>query len=361
MTDSPDFANPTGALRGVWSGAQHDICFLIHALPKAELHLHLEGSIAPRTAVELAARHGVAITEQDVSACYAPGDFAFFLGAFKWVTSFLRTPADFALIAEHLAEDLIAQNVVYAEVTLSVGVMSIRKQDPIDNFAAIRAATSQFLKRGLRLNWIFDAARQFGVPAAQEVARLAAECKGDGVVAFGIGGDETALPAARFAAVYDSLGTLGRVIHAGEIGPADSIREAIDILGVTRIGHGIAAMHDPGLMDHLTERGVVLEICPTSNIRTGALARQLSVPTARMAQHPLPLFLRRGVPITLSTDDPAMFETSLESEYAHASEMGVSAPDLIHLAELSFAHAFLPAADMQRYLRSLRSAAEGVA
>jgi aminodeoxyfutalosine deaminase len=360
VPDSPDSANPIDAHRGVSPSAPHDIRSLIHALPKAELHLHLEGSIAPRTAVELAARHGVTITEHDVSACYAPGDFAFFLDGFKWVTSFLRTPADFALIAERLAEDLIAQNVVYAEVTLSVGVMHIRKQDPIDNFAAIRAATSPFTQRGLRLNWIFDAVRQFGVPAAQEVARIAVACKSEGVVAFGIGGDETALPAARFVSAYESLGTLGRVIHAGEIGPAAGIREAIDILGVTRIGHGIAAMHDPRLMDYLTECGVVLEICPTSNIRTGELARQLRAPTAHMAQHPLPLFLRHGLPVILSTDDPAMFETSLEAEYAHASGLGIPAPDLVRLAESSFEHAFLPAADKQGYLESLRAVAAGI-
>jgi aminodeoxyfutalosine deaminase len=339
----------------------HDIRPLIHALPKAELHVHLEGGIAPRTAVELAARHGVTISEQDVSARYAPGDFAFFLDAFRWVTSFLRTPADFALIAERLGKELLAQNVVYAEVTLSIGVMYLRKQDPLENFAAIRGITRQFEVRGLRLNWIFDAVRQFGVPAAQEVASLAAECEKDGVVAFGIGGDETAIPAARFAKIYESLGPgVGRLIHAGEIGPAADIREAVDALGVSRVGHGIAAMHDPRLMDILAERGVALEICPTSNLRTGALARQLEVPSARMSQHPLPLFVRRGLPVTISTDDPAMFETSLETEYAHASGLGLSAPDLVRIAEASFEHAFLPAEDKQRYLRSLREVVKGI-
>jgi aminodeoxyfutalosine deaminase len=341
--------------------SQPDVRFLIHALPKAELHVHLEGSIAPRTAVELAPRHGVTISEQDVSACYAPGDFAFFLDAFKWVTSFLRTPADFALIAERLGEELLAQNVVYAEVTLSVGVMYLRKQDPLENFAAIRDATRQFEARGLRLNWIFDAVRQFGVPAAQEVARLAAECEKDGVVAFGIGGDETAIPAARFSKIYESLGPgVGRLIHAGEIGSATDIREAVDALGVSRIGHGIAAMHDPRLMDILAERGVALEICPTSNLRTGALARQLGVPAARMPQHPLPLFVKCGLPVTISTDDPAMFETSLEAEYAHASGLGISAPDLIRIAEASFEHAFLQAEEKQKYLRSLRAAVKRI-
>ncbi len=327
------------------------------------MHLHLEGSIAPPTAVALAARHGVTITEHDVSSCYAPGDFTFFLDAFKWITSFLRTPADFALIAERLGEDLLSQNVVYAEVTLSVGVMLLRKQNPLANFAAIRESTAKFEPRGLRLNWIFDAVRQFNVLPAQKVARLAVECKSDGVVAFGIGGDETALPASDFAKVYESVGAagLGRLIHAGEIGPAAGIRDAVEKLGVTRIGHGIAAMHDPRVMDLLAGRGIALELCPTSNLHTGALARQLRVPTARMEQHPLPLFLRRGVPVTLSTDDPAMFDTSLEGEYAHASGLGLSAPDLIRLAEASFDHAFLPETEKQRHLQSLRSAATRIA
>jgi aminodeoxyfutalosine deaminase len=355
VTGKPNSENA----HGVSSSGSRKIRSLIHSLPKAELHLHLEGSIAPPTAVELAARHGVTISEHDVSACYAPGDFAFFLDAFKWVTSFLRTPEDFALIARRLAEALIAQNVVYAEVTLSIGVMLLRKQDPLANFAAIRGATAQFEARGLRLNWIFDAVRQFGVPAAHEVARIAVECKKDGVVAFGIGGDETALPAGDFTKVYESLGAagLGRLIHAGEIGPAAGIRDAVELLGVTRIGHGIAAMHDARLMEMLAAQGVTLEICPTSNLRTGAIARQLRVATARMSQHPLPLFVRRGLQVTLSTDDPAMFETSLEGEYAAASGMGLSAPELIHLAEAGFEHAFLPAGEMAHYLKTLRAVA----
>ena len=344
-----------------------EIWALIQSLPKAELHLHLEGSIAPPIAAQLAARHGVSVTEHDVSARYAPGDFAQFLDAFKWVTSFLRAPADYALVTTSLAEALLAQNLVYAEITLSVGVMLLRKQDPLANFAAIREAAAPFESRGLHINWIFDAVRQFGVPAAREVARLAIECKRarpveTGVVAFGIGGDETALPASDFASIYDSVAAagLGRLIHAGEIGPASAVRDAVEILGVSRVGHGIAAMHDPLLMDFLASRRVALEFCPTSNLRTGALARQLGAPAARAHQHPLASFFRRGVPITLSTDDPAMFEISLNAEYALASRLGLSAPDLIRLAESSFDYAFLPAAEKQRYLQSLRATAAGI-
>ena len=132
---------------------------LVASLPKAELHLHLEGSIQPVTAVKLASRQGLKLAEAEVAARYAPGDFGQFLDTFKWVASFLRTPEDYALIAEELAQELIAQNVVYAEVTLSVGVMLLRNQDPLANFEAIRRATSRFERvtpglGGLKINWI---------------------------------------------------------------------------------------------------------------------------------------------------------------------------------------------------------------
>jgi aminodeoxyfutalosine deaminase len=333
---------------------------LIAAIPKAELHLHLEGSIDPATAVDLAARHGVLVSEAEVRERYSPGDFAKFLEAFKWVTSFLRTPADYAVITKRLAEQLSAQNVVYAEVTLSMGVMLLRKQDALANFAAIRASAEKFESRGLRMQFIFDAVRQFGVAAAEAVVALAAQCVGQGVVAFGIGGDELALPAKELANVYERAGTagLGRLIHVGEIGNAASVRDAIELLGVTRIGHGIAAMNDSLVMDLLVERGVTLELCPTSNIRTGALARQLAKPSALLQEHPLKMFFERGLRVTLSTDDPAMFETTLVNEYGlAASTMGVSAESLARIAEIGFENAFLDDESKAQYLKSLRAAA----
>jgi aminodeoxyfutalosine deaminase len=331
------------------------IVSLIAALPKAELHLHLEGAISASTAVELAARRGVTITAEEVSQHYAPGNFAQFLEAFKWVTSFLRTPADYALITERMAEQLISQNVVYAEITISVGVMFLRKQDPFANFDAITQAAAKFEPRGLKLRWIFDAVRQFGPVAAAEVVKAAANCVSQGVVAFGLGGDELALPAADFRSVYELAadGGLQRLVHVGEIGDAASAREAVEILGVSRIGHGIAAINDPRVMDFLAERNVTLELCPTSNIRTGALVRQLGDPTATIAQHPLPQFLRRGMQVTLSTDDPAMFHTTLVQEYRHAAEMGLNQQEIMHLAEMSFQSSFLPADIKQRLISAM--------
>jgi len=316
----------------------------IAALPKAELHLHLEGSIRPSTACALAARHAISITQDHVLRRYAYGNFFEFIDAFKWVTSFLREPQDYALIARDLAEHLLTQNVVYAEVTLSVGVMLLRKQQPEANFEAILCATEQFEARGLHLNWVFDAARQFGPEAASEVLASARRCSSKSIVAFGIGGDEPSVPSEAFRSVYDQAASIGlhRLMHAGEVGGSEQIREAIELLGAERIGHGIAAINDPRLMDLLAEKKIPLEICPSSNICTGALARQLHRDGAQIEDHPLPRFLRHGIPIVLSTDDPAMFHTTLHSEYENAARMGLTEQELIHLVDMGFQHAFAP-------------------
>jgi aminodeoxyfutalosine deaminase len=319
----------------------------IDSLPKAELHLHLEGSIQPTTARTLMAGHGVKATEQEVRERYAFHDFPGFLETFKWLTSFLREPQDYALVAKDLAEHLLEQNVIYAEVTLSAGVMLLRKQKLEANFEALLRATEPFERRGLRLRWIFDAVRQFGAEAAMAVVESAQACQSKTVVAFGIGGDELQVPTAEFRPVYDRAAELGlhRLIHAGEIGGPEKIREAIELLGVERIGHGIAAIKDPALMDLLAERKIPLEICPQSNLRTGALARLLSRENVQMADHPLPALFRHGIPVTLSTDDPALFNTTLRDEYAQAAQMGLQENELEQICAMGFRHAFHPAAE----------------
>jgi aminodeoxyfutalosine deaminase len=314
----------------------------IASLPKAELHLHLEGSIQPSTVCALAARHGVEVTEQEVRRRYAYQHFPEFLEAFKWVTSFLREPKDYALVTRALAEYLLSQRVIYAEITLSIGVMLLRKQPVEANFEAISAAAEPFASRGLRMNWIFDAVRQFGPEAAMRVLDAARQCASKSIVAFGIGGDELSVPTEEFRLVYDRAAALGmhRLIHAGEVGGPAKIREAIELLGVERIGHGIAAMNDPALMDLLADRRVPLEVCPQSNIRTGALALQLRRDQAKIDLHPLPALFRHGIPIVLSTDDPAMFHTTLIQEYEHAQRLGFTEKELLRLAQMSFDFAF---------------------
>jgi adenosine deaminase len=319
----------------------------ITSLPKAELHLHLEGSIQPATVCALTARHGVKMTEDEVQLRYANRDFPEFIEAFKWVTSFLREPRDYALIARDLAEHLLEQNVVYAEVTLSVGVMLLRKQRPEANFEALLRATEPFERRGLKFRWVFDAARQFGAEAAMQVVESAKRCASKAIVAFGTGGDELSVPTAAFRPAYERAAEIGlhRLIHAGEVGGPEKIREAIELLGAERIGHGIAAIHNPELMSLLAERRIPLEICPGSNIRTGALARQFRRAETRIEDHPLPALLRHGIPIVLSTDDPAMFHTTLQTEYENAARMGLDEDELASIVRMGFEHAFFPAAE----------------
>ena len=314
----------------------------IASLPKAELHLHLEGSIQPATVCALTARHGVSMSEERVRRNYSYTDFLGFLEAFKWVTSFLREPRDYGLIVHDLAEYLLGENVVYAEITLSVGVMLLRRQSPEKNFAAILRAAEAFESRGLRLNWVFDAVRQFGADSAMRVLDAAQNAATAKIVAFGIGGDELSVPTAEFRPVYDRAAGLGlrRLMHAGEVGGPDKIREAVELLGAERIGHGIAAIHDLALMDLLADRRVALEICPGSNLLTGALAKQLNSPKAEIQDHPLPKLLRHGIPVALSTDDPAMFHTTLTQEYAHAYHAGLTEDELSQLVAMSFDYAF---------------------
>jgi aminodeoxyfutalosine deaminase len=328
-------------------------------LPLAELHLHLEGAIAPATVVELGARHGIRVLLDETIARYSYSDFAGFIEAFKWVTSFLREPWDYALITERLAEELLRQSVVYAEVTISAGAMLLRQQDIAANFAAIAEAAAPFEARGLRLVWIFDAVRQFGPDPALVVARAAANLHSSGVVAFGIGGDELSLPAAEFRAVFSFARDAGLhiVAHAGEIGGPDSIREAIEVLGAERIGHGIAAINDGDLCDELAAHRIPLEVCPTSNLATGALARQTGDSAATLADHPLKKLYDRGLSVTLSTDDPAMFHTNLQQEYGVAASLGFSASDLVNLAENSFQAAFLPQDEKLEVLGTFRKRA----
>jgi aminodeoxyfutalosine deaminase len=319
----------------------------IAALPKAELHLHLEGSIQPATVCALTARHGLTVTEDEVRQRYASRNFLEFIEAFKWVTSFLRDPQDYALIASDLAEYLLTQNVVYTEVTLSVGVMLLRRQRPEANFEALLGATEPFERTGLHFRWIFDAARQFGAEAAMEVVDAAQNCASKAIVAFGIGGDELSVPTEAFRPVYEKAAKIGlhRLMHAGEVGGPEKIREALELLGAERIGHGIAAINDPELMDLLAEKKTPLEICPASNLRTGALARQLRHEKPRIEDHPLPKLVRHGIPVVLSTDDPAMFHTTLWAEYENAARMGLSEEELAILVDAGFKHAFDPQAE----------------
>jgi aminodeoxyfutalosine deaminase len=190
-----------------------------------------------------------------------------------------------------------------------------------------------------------------------EVARIAAQHKTEGVVGFGMGGDELAFPFDHFSPAFDLAAEQGlrRTVHAGEIGEPTAVLLAIEPLRAERVGHGIAALRDPGVTEWLTSWHIPLELCPTSNLRTGALARQLGKETATAQEHPLRVFFERGLRVVLSTDDPAMFGTTLLDEYNLCQQVGMTLEQTVNLAEMSFAEAFLPDDEKTVYLAQFQS------
>ncbi len=324
----------------------------IQGLPKAELHLHLEGSVDPATLSELSRRHntplppennnyefnpdsGKELSEQDVRELYRYKNFVGFLMAFKAVTERLRTRDDYELITYRLMKKLKAQNVVYAEVYVSVGVIYWRGQE----FDAIFEGLERGRVRGERdfgveLYWIFDAVRHFGAEAAKKVFEKASALRDRHVIGIGIGGDERRGPAEWFRDLYAKAADDGLrlTVHAGESMGPESIWSALRELQAERIGHGLTAIQDPKLMDYLAEQQIPIEICLSSNLRTGCCAS--------LAEHPLPQYLERGLLVMLNTDDPEMFETTLNREYELAAEMGLSREQLRRLAEDSMKAAF---------------------
>jgi aminodeoxyfutalosine deaminase len=332
-------------------------------LPKAELHLHLEGMLAPPRVADLARKYRVQLGLEEIRRRFDSRGFAQFLELYKWATSFLREPEDYACLAEDAASGLRSVGVAYAEVTLSVGVMLLRRQDVRANFRAIRGAFTRNHAAGLgpRVQYVFDAVRQFGPSPALEVVERAAELRSEGVVAFGLGGDELSLPLADFQPVYARARKekLRLLVHAGETGGSQQVRDAIDLLGAERVGHGIAAIRDPNLMMLLAERKIPLEICPTSNLRTKALNIQLNAADPRLEDHPLPKLYRAGVPVSLSTDDPAMFHTSLTDEYLHAHRMGLSLDELLQINRAAFEQSFLAENEREPYLAALEKYLSG--
>jgi adenosine deaminase/aminodeoxyfutalosine deaminase len=296
-------------------------------LPKAELHLHLEGSVEPETLHELDPSTPV----EDFRALYRYADFDAFLKAFAAIGKRLSTPQDYALVTRRLLDRLAAQNVRYAEIILAAGVVLWKGQDFAPIFDAVaEAATGS----PVEVRWILDAVRQFGPEPAQRVAELAVERMDRGVVALGIGGSEERGPAYWFDGAYAfaKVHGLRLTAHAGESMGPESVWAALR-LGVERIGHGIRSIEDPALVAHLRDRRIPLEICITSNLVTGVVAR--------LQDHPVRRLYDAGVPIVLNTDDPAMFGCTLTGEFELAARaFGFSEAELRGIAENGFRYAF---------------------
>ncbi|MFT4113574.1 MAG: adenosine deaminase [Silvibacterium sp.] len=323
-------------------------------MPKAELHLHLEGTVEPATLVELSRRHDEEpLTLDAAAAIYQYTDFTGFLMAFKAVSERLRTAEDYELITYAMLERLATQGVVHAEVYVAVGVVYFWGRSEFEPlFAGMeRARLRAEADFGITLYWIFDAVRQFGVDAAARVFRKAAEMKHQhaSIVGIGIGGDERQAGPELFRELYAEAKAAGLHLtaHAGETTGPESIWGALNI-GAERIGHGLSAIQDAELMEVLAERQVPIEVCISSNVATDCCPQ--------LADHPVRRCFDAGLMVTLNSDDPAMFHCSLESEYRLAEEsFDFHEEHLRELAANSIEASFLPAERKVELLHRINS------
>ena len=335
-----------------------DIRAFIRRLPKAELHLHLEGTILPPTLVELSKRHDARpMTLAQAKALYRFDDFSSFIESFKAVTRRLITPEDYELAAWRMMQHLAKQGVVHAEVYISVGVIYMwrnfdpRALEPI--FSALEEARKRAERElGISLYWIFDAVRHFTVQEAERVFRKAAALRSEfpSIIGIGLGGDERRTGSEPFRALYAEASRAGLRLtnHAGETTGPEAIWEALDI-GSERLGHALSAIQDEALIAELKRRNVVLELNPTSNVRTGVCAS--------FSDHPLRKYFDAGLLVTLNSDDPAFFGSDVANEYLLAhTQQKFTREELRHLAANSIRASFLPELAKTAWLTRIASA-----
>lgn len=307
-------------------------------LRKVELHLHLEGSISEATFLRLARRRGGHPDPRPFRSLRRPGSPEAFFRIYGTACRLLSGPSDYALVARDLVRRLFRERIGYAEVYVSpavverIGLSWLPVRDALEEvFAAHERAG-----RG-RVAVLLDSVRQWGPGAAARVLDLHVRHPWPRVRGFGLGGEELSVPAREFRGVYTRVLRLGLapIVHAGEWGGPDSVAEALRWLRPVRIAHGFRAAEDSRLVRLLVRRGVTLDVCPTSNLRTGALA-----PGVR---HPALSLLRAGVRVSVGTDDPGLFGTTLRAEYGRLRRDGASGRELLSLLAFGRAAALPPA------------------
>jgi aminodeoxyfutalosine deaminase len=312
----------------------------ITSVPKVELHLHLVGSASPATVVALAERRpeaGVPTDEAELAELFRFRDFPHFIEVYAAVTSLITTAEDIAIVVDGAAADLAKQNVPYAEMTVTPYMHTVRGVPYGEVVEGLAEGRRRARRRGVEFTWIYDIPGEHGQAGAAETVRFATEDPPDGLVAFGLAGAEAGVDRAEFAWAFAAARAAGLpgVPHAGEgDGPA-SIWAALRHLEPVRIGHGVRAVEDPSLVEHLAESGIPLEVCPSSNVCTRVFPS--------VEAHAIGQLMDAGVVVTINTDDPPMFETTLTGEYlkvAAAFDLDIAA--LAGLVSNGIEASFLP-------------------
>lgn len=314
----------------------------VAGLPKVELHVHHVGSASPQAVAELAARHaGSTSVPADLDALekfFEFRDFAHFIEVYIAVADLVRDPEDVRILTYEVARELARQQVRYAELTATPYSHTVRGMAPEAYCEAMedaRAAARRDL--GVELAWCFDIPGEAGLPAAEDTLDIALKQRPDGLISFGLGGPEIGVPRPQFKPYFDAARAAGlrSVPHAGETTGPETIWDALRELGAERIGHGTSALGDPALVAYLAEHQIPLEVCPTSNLRTRA------VPS--LADHPLAGMVEAGLFVTINSDDPPMFGTTLENEFLVAAELlRLDAAGVADLAKAGVRASFAP-------------------
>jgi aminodeoxyfutalosine deaminase len=296
----------------------------VAGLPKAELHVHQVGSASARIVAELAERHpGTVPSDLDeLRRFYEFRDFAHFIEVYLAVVDLIRTPEDIHYLTYEVAREMAnGQRLRYAELTCtpytSVQPHAEDRGMPIEAYTEAIEAARVAAERdfGLVLRWIYDIPGESGLRAADATLDFALHHRPEGLIGFGLGGPEIGVPRPQFQPHFDAARAAGlrSLPHAGETTGPETVWDAIRVLGAERIGHGTTAAQDPALLAHLAEAGIPLEVCPSSNLATRAVAS--------LDEHPIRAFRDAGVTITVNSDDPPMFGTTLNREYEIAAEL----------------------------------------
>lgn len=324
------------------------------SLPKVELHLHHEGAAPPGFIRGLAREKSVNLSgvfREDGSYDYR--DFVHFLSVYEAATEVLKTPEDYARLTRAVLEESAVHGVVYSETFLSPDFCGGRDVGAWREYLQAIQETAADCERdmGIVLRGIVTCIRHFGPDKAKETALCAAETVGDWIVGFGIAGDEAKGKPKDFAYSFDMAREAGLKLtaHAGEWGGPESVRDAVSDLGVERIGHGVRAIEDLALVEDLAERGIVLEVCPGSNVTLGVYAN--------LAAHPIEKLRARGVKVTVSTDDPPFFHTTMSKEYEDLHKVfGWNEDDFKELNIVAANAAFCDDVTRERILKRIETA-----